>query len=136
MTRPGPVFAGLAALLLLALSAAAATPQAGPRPGADGEGPTTLSGRRLLGFCDGVTAGKSAAPALETARCVGYFQGALDTLQSLKGLGRISVCPPPGLSVMEAILLYKKEAAIFPHVLDRPASDLIAGMVVKFFPCE
>ena len=102
----------------------------------DPQGPGPLSGRRLLVFCAGVTAATADAPTLETARCIGYFRGTVDTLESLKKLGRISFCLPPDLTTKEVILLYKNEAAIFPQVLESRASDLIAGMVVKFFPCE
>ena len=70
----------------------------------------------------------------ENSRCLGYFQGVVDTLESLQARGTV-YCPPPSLTLKEIVLFYQSEAQIFPDVLETRASDLITGMLIKFFPC-
>ena len=120
--RRGAFAAGAAAALLLSA----------PAPAAE----DALSGRALLDLCRGAAAEKFDAPTGDTWRCRGYFEGAVDALETLKTLGAVTLCLPRDLTIRQAILLFKKEAGIFPEVLDRRASDLIAGMLAKFFPCR
>ena len=93
-----------------------------------------LSGRQLLQLCAGIEAGKAAKGTPADTRCFGYFQGVVDALESLKALGAVT-CPPSTLTVKEIVIFYKSEARIFPDALDARASDLITGMLIKFFPC-
>ena len=95
----------------------------------------SLSGQRLLRFCEGIEAGKPTAGGPADSRCLGYFQGVVDALESLQARG-VVYCPPPALTVKEIIVFYKSEAKIFPDVLDAHASDLITGMLIKIFPCS
>ena len=95
----------------------------------------SLSGHRLLRLCEGIEAGKPMGGTPADSRCLGYFQGVVDTLESLKARGAV-YCTPPALTVKEIVLFYKSEAQIFPDALDARASDLIAGMLVKFSPCS
>ena len=88
----------------------------------------------MLRLCAGIEAGKPMGGTPEDSRCLGYFQGVVDTLESLKARGAV-YCPPPALTLKEIVLFYQSEAKIFPDVLETPASDLITGMLVKFFPC-
>ena len=90
-----------------------------------------IPGHKLLAWCGGVD---DAAPM--DPRCVAYMQGALHTILTFRELGAVRVCPPADLTVERAVALYKSESKIYPEVMDTPAADLIAGMVVKFFPCS
>ena len=105
-----------------------------PVASADADG-RPLSGRQLLELCAGVEVGKPAQGTPADTRCLGYFHGVVDALKSLKAPGAIT-CPPPALTVKEIVLFYKSEAKIFPDALDARASDLITGMLIKFFPCS
>jgi hypothetical protein len=58
----------------------------------------------------------------------------VDALDTLKARGKVT-CPPPTLTVKEIIHFYQSEAQRFPDALKTPASDLITGMLIKFFPC-
>lgn len=95
----------------------------------------SITGQRLLHSCRGIEVGKPVGGTPADSRCLGYFQGVVDALESLKARGAV-YCPPPALTVKEIILFYKSEAGIFPDALDSRASDLIAGMLIKFFPCS
>jgi hypothetical protein len=118
----GTARAAVAAILLIHSVASA---------GAD-ESP--LSGQRLLQLCAGVEAGKPAQGTPADTHCLGYFQGVVDAPESVKALGAVT-CPPSTLTVQEIVMFYKSEARIFPDALDARASDLITGMLIKFFPC-
>ena len=96
----------------------------------------SLPGYRLLSLCGGIEAGKPIGSALFDARCVGYFQGVVDALETLRTSGLAVYCVPRGVTLKQLIMLYKREAAIYPQVLGVRASDLIAGMIAKFFPCD
>ncbi len=90
-----------------------------------------IPGKKLLVWCGGVD---EAAPM--DPRCVAYMQGALHMVLTFRELGAVRVCPPDDLTVERAVALYKSESKTYPEVMDTPAADLIAGMVVKFFPCS
>ena len=94
-----------------------------------------MPGHRLRLLCDGVAAERPMGTAPDDAACVAYFQGVLDALETLRGAGA-AYCVPRGVTLKQLIVLYKSESALYPHVLGLRASDLIAGMIVKFFPCE
>ena len=95
----------------------------------------TVSGAALVRLCGAVGPGGAAVETPASARCVGYFQGVVDALESLKAMGAVLYCLPEDFTAEHGVHLFKQEAETFPQVLDRPASDLIAGMFVKFFPC-
>jgi hypothetical protein len=95
----------------------------------------TVSGAALIHFCGEVGPGGAAVETPTTARCVGYFQGVIDALESLKAMGAALYCLPDDFTAEHGVHLFKQEAETFPQVLDRPASDLVAGMFAKFFPC-
>ena len=94
----------------------------------------SLSGHRLLQLCAGIEAGKPPAGTPADTRCLGYVQGVVNALDTLKARGTLA-CPPPTLTAKEIIHFYQSEAQIFPDALETPASDLITGMIIKFFPC-
>ena len=94
----------------------------------------SLSGHRLLQLYAGIEAGKPLAGTPADTRCLGYVQGVVNALDTLKARGTLA-CPPPTLTVKEIIHFYQSEAQIFPDALETPASDLITGMIIKFFPC-
>ncbi len=91
----------------------------------------SLSGRALLGECT------SADGRLHvTAACTTYFRGVLDALRSADRPDSIAHCTPETVTIEQLVALYVSESRQFPHVLDVPAAALIAGMLVKFFPCQ
>lgn len=94
-----------------------------------------MPGHRLRLLCDGVAAETPIGEASGDAACAAYFQGVLDALETLQGADS-GYCVPRGVTLKQLIVLYKSESALYPHVLGVRASDLIAGMIVKFFPCE
>jgi hypothetical protein len=95
----------------------------------------TVSGAAFVRLCADVGPDKAAGRATASARCVAYFQGVMDALESVKVMGAVIYCLPDDFTAEHGVHLFRQEAEIFPQVLDRPASDLIAGMFVKFFPC-
>ena len=89
------------------------------------------SGQTLLEACGGADGGSPPTEA-----CRAYFRGVLDGLQTGKPHPtRVSFCLPPDLAMDDLVNLYRSESRRFPHVLHVPAARLIAGMVLKFFPC-
>jgi hypothetical protein len=54
----------------------------------------TVSGAAVVRLCADVGPGGAAVDTPVTARCVGYFQGVVDALESLKVAGRIPYCLP------------------------------------------
>ena len=125
--------------LAIAACAWATPPAADTRPGdvrtAQVPPPGEMPGHRLRLLCDGVAAERPLGTAPDDAACAAYFQGVLDALETLRGRGS-AYCVPRGVTLKQLIVLYKSESALYPHVLGLRASDLIAGMIVKFFPCE
>jgi hypothetical protein len=99
---------------------------------ADGKPP--LTGHQLLQLCEGIEAEKPISGTPADTRCLGYFQGVVDALDTLKAQGKVT-CPPPTLTVKEIIHFYQSESQLFPDALEVRASELITGMLVKFFPC-
>ena len=88
----------------------------------------------MLRFCADIEAKKPSQGSPAGSRCIGYVQGAVDALETLKMRDRV-YCPPPALPLKRIVLLFKSEAKVFPEALSNPAAVLIAGMLIKFFPC-
>ncbi|MCP5155667.1 MAG: hypothetical protein H6983_15975 [Ectothiorhodospiraceae bacterium] len=88
------------------------------------------TGHDVLRLCGG-----PAAMAAPPPTCVGYFEGALDAAGTELARRRLTACPPPAFGAVEAAALFALESRRFPEALDAPAADLVAGMLLKFFPC-
>ena len=130
-----PVLALSVALVLTAMAIATAKESEGTPMAPSGTRIGTVSGATFVHLCGDVGPGGATIETTASARCVAYFQGVVDALESLKMMGAVIYCLPADFTAEHGVHLFKQEAETFPQVLDRPASDLIAGMFVKFFPC-
>ena len=102
-----------AALFMLTASAASAANDDRP-----------LSGRQLLQLCEGIEAAKPVAGTPADSRCLGYVQGVVDALDTLKAR-RTLTCPPLTLTVKEIIHFYQSEAQLFPDALSISLLNLL-----------
>lgn len=69
--------------------------------------------------------------------CVSYFESALDMLATLERHRQaFPICLPAPLETQRLVELFVLESRIYPDVLEVRATDLIVGMLVKFFPCR
>jgi len=90
----------------------------------------TLSGQALATHCI------EDLEATSGRFCQAYFQGVLDTLEATtRANDQATYCVPHDLEVGGLIGLYLRESRLYPEVLGTPASRLILGMLLKFFPC-
>ena len=90
----------------------------------------TLSGQALATHC------LADMQASTDGYCKAYFQGVLDTLNTTtRTPDQTTYCVPHDLNVEGLIGLYLSESRLYPEVLETPASRLIFGMLLKFFPC-
>ena len=91
-----------------------------------------LTGLQLLGLCS-AESGRTE----DAATCRDYFRRSLAAFVArLQGSSVIHYCLPYGIGVPQLIELYKLESQRYPQVLDEAAERLIAGMVLKFYPCR
>ena len=89
-----------------------------------------LSGATLATHC------RADMQAPSNGYCKAYFQGVLDTLNTTtQATDQPTYCVPHDLHFEGLIGLYLSESRLYPEVLDTPASRLIFGMLLKFFPC-
>lgn len=123
-TNTGPV--RIACMLVGLLLCAAWVPV----PAIHGE--AGLTGLQLLRLCSA-----GSAPDGDEAACHAYFD---HVLTAFDGWARRSpalhYCLPEGFGVPRLVELYKLESRRYPHVLHVSAERLIAGMVLKFYPCR
>ena len=89
------------------------------------------SGQELLNLC-----GRVDAAADPGSSCHRYFAGVLRGVDGRLWSGQRGTCPPSSFNVSQALALFRSEAGIYPEVLHVPASELIQGMMLKFFPCR
>jgi hypothetical protein len=136
-SRPFGLVVAIAILAIVAIGSSGEAKESPERRTAAPQGTRigTLSGNAFMHLCADVWPGGAVVETMNTTRCVGYLQGVIDALESLKAGTRVPYCLPDDFTAEHGIHLFKQEAKVFPQVLDRPASDLIAGMFVKFFPC-
>ena len=78
-----------------------------------------LSGHRLLQSCAGIETGKPLAGTSAETRFLGYVQGVVNALDTLKARGTLA-CPSPTLTVKEFIHFYQSEARNFPTPWNPP----------------
>ena len=91
-----------------------------------------LSGAELLRLCGGPEA---SGPT--TAPCAAYVAGVIGMLDGAgRSVDAASFCVPPQTGLDDLVALYRSESRLYPDVLDVPAARLIAGMLLKFYPCQ
>ena len=79
---------------------------------------------------------QSSGDAASLSACTFFFQGALDALATVQNMGHpFPFCVPQEMRVQDLAALYLSESERYPEVLDEQATDLLLGMLLKFFPC-
>ena len=79
---------------------------------------------------------QSSGDAASLSACTFFFQGALDALATVKIWATRShfVCRKKCASKTWRLFTLS-ESERYPEVLDEQATDLLLGMLLKFFPC-
>ena len=91
-----------------------------------------MTGNELLALCT-----DAAGRPVARESCSNYVRGVIDGLATVNRIAGVAPhCMPPSVGLEAVVAAYVSESRRYPEVLHVPASDLIAGMLIKFYPCS